>query len=191
MAGLRLQGETADDIAARVARENLFQYPTKVMLADRARVCCDRLDALGAGEAAETLVSLIATGTPDQAAQANLYAMMRRYNLVCVFMVEEIGERLANLNSSFTRADLNAFFTRYQMQNAAAAAWSDETVKRTKGTLSQCLTQAGFLASPKSEELLPVLLDYQVEQAIRRNGDAPMLRAFGMALPYNDEQGVM
>lgn len=40
VAGLRLRGEQDDDIVERVRRENLFQYGTERMLADRAAYVC-------------------------------------------------------------------------------------------------------------------------------------------------------
>ena len=46
VADLRTQGEPDDEIIQRVKRENLFQYGTERMLADRARACLQRLDAL-------------------------------------------------------------------------------------------------------------------------------------------------
>ena len=46
VADLRTQGVPDDQIIQRVQRENLFQYRTERMLADRARVCLQRLDAL-------------------------------------------------------------------------------------------------------------------------------------------------
>lgn len=184
VAGLRLRGEQDDDIVERVRRENLFQYGTERMLADRARVCLRRLDALknadGAPEsleAAARLTEIIACGLPDAAAQANLYAMMRSYDLVRAFVGTEIGGRLASLNYSFTRADMNAFFTHYQLENPNTAEWSDSTVTRIKSTLSACLVNSGMLDSTQGGHLSPIMLDFDVEAAMNANGDANMAAA--------------
>ena len=152
VAGLRLRGEQDDDIVERVRRENLFQYGTERMLADRARVCLRRLDA-------------------------NLYAMMRSYDLVRAFVGTEIGGRLASLNYSFTRADMNAFFTHYQLENPNTAEWSDSTVTRIKSTLSACLVNSGMLDSTQGGHLSPIMLDFDVEAAMNANGDANMAAA--------------
>lgn len=189
---LRLQGASDEAIIDRVKSENLFQYPTERMLSNRAVACLRRLDALTpdeaecaqrgidpqtASRAAQTITELIATGTPTQAAQANMYAMMCRYDLIDEFMKVEIGERMAGLDYTFTRVDLGAFFTRFQMEHADAAKWADSTIVRIKSTVMGCLLQVGLLA-PRSEDLHPVFLDPDLQDAIEALGDVVAIRAF-------------
>lgn len=184
VADLRTQGEPDDEIIQRVKRENLFQYGTERMLADRARACLQRLDALEnadaspeSREAAARLTELIAHGAPEAAGQANLYAMIRRYELMRAFVGIEIADRLACLDYMFTRVDMNAFFTRYQLENAEAATWSDATVYRIKSTLASCLINVGMLDSTKGGHLSPLMLDFDVESAMKENGDADIAAA--------------
>ena len=181
-----------DDIIARVKHDNLFQYPTERMLANRASVCLRRFDAVALDEAQCTargidkdaadqavmrIMDLIANGMPDQAAQANLFAMMCRYTMVRELIQVEIGERMANFDYTFTDVDLNAFVTRFQVEHAEAAKWSDATLGRIKSTLRQILRGAGFKASQRTDALQPLLLDPDVEQAIRDLGDMDALAA--------------
>ncbi len=184
VADLRTQGALDDEIIQRVKRENLFQYGTERMLADRARVCLRRLDALENADdsveslqAAKNLTEIIAHGTSDAAAQANLYAMMRFYDLMRVFVGIEIADRLACLDYTFTRVDMNAFFMRYQLENSEAATWSDATVYRIKSTLASCLINAGMLDSTQGGHLAPLMLYPDVEAAMEANGDANMAAA--------------
>lgn len=189
---LRLQGANDEAIVERIKRENLFQYPTERMLSNRAVVCLRRLDALtpdeaecaqrridpqAAARAAQAIAELIATGTPTQAAQANMYAMMCRYDLIDEFMKVEIGERMAGLDYTFTRVDLDAFITRFQVEHADAAKWADSTIVRIKSTVMGCLLQVGLLA-PRSEDLHPVFLDPDLQNAIEALGDAAAIQAF-------------
>ena len=189
---LRLQGANDEAIVERIKRENLFQYPTERMLSNRAVACLRRLDALApdeaecaqrridpqvAAQAAQTITELIAAGTPTQAAQANMYAMMCRYDLIDEFMKVEIGERMACLDYTFTRVDLDAFFTRFQVEHADAAKWADSTIVRIKSTVMGCLLQVGLLA-PRSEDLHPVFLDPDLQNAIETLGDAAAIQAF-------------
>lgn len=189
---LRLQGANDEAIVERIKRENLFQYPTERMLSNRAVACLRRLDALApdeaecaqrridpqvAAQAAQTITELIAAGTPTQAAQANMYAMMCRYDLIDEFMKVEIGERMACLDYTFTRVDLGAFFTRFQVEHADAAKWADSTIVRIKSTVMGCLLQVGLLA-PRSEDLHPVFLDPDLQNAIETLGDAAAIQAF-------------
>ena len=69
--------------------------------------CIRRLEALED----KTLVAAIADEPSDIAKQICLYAMMRQYRLVWDFMLTVIGEKYRNLNSSFSKADLNIFHT--------------------------------------------------------------------------------
>ena len=192
VAALRLKGVGDEQIVERVQQENLFQYPTERMLANRARVCLHRLDAVMpaasecaqrgideavAAQAAQQITQLIATGSPEQAAQANLYAMMCRYDLMREFIQVEIGERMASYDYAYTDVDLNAFMTRFQVEHAGAREWSDATVYRIKGTLRQCLRNAGLMPTRQLKTLTPLLLDPDVEDAIRALGDTPAVAA--------------
>ena len=173
VAALRLDGVSDDDIIARVKHDNLFQYPTERMLANRASVCLRRFDAVALDEAQCTARGI----DKDQAAQANLFAMMCRYTMVRELIQVEIGERMASFDYTFTDVDLNAFVTRFQVEHAEAAKWSDATLERIKGTLRQILRSAGFKASQRTDALQPLLLDPDVEQAIRDLGDMDALAA--------------
>ena len=77
----------------------------------------------------------------------------------------------------FTRVDMNAFFTRYQLENAEAATWSDATVYRIKSTLASCLINVNMLDSTKGGHLSPLMLDFEVESAMKENGDADIAAA--------------
>ena len=192
VAALRLDGVSDDEIIARVKRDNLFQYPTERMLANRVSVCLRRFDAVKldeaecaargidkdtADQAVVRIMDLIANGMPDQAAQANLFAMMCRYTIVRELIQVEIGERMASFDYTFTDIDLNAFVTRFQVEHAEAVKWSEATLVRIKGTLRQILRSAGFKASQRTDALQPLLLDPDVEQAIRDLGDMDAVAA--------------
>ena len=72
---------------------------------------------------------------------------------------------------------MNAFFTRYQLENAQSATWTDSTVTRLKTTLSSCLRSVGMLDSLKAGNLSPLMLDFQVKALMRANGDADLVAA--------------
>ena len=133
--------------------------------------------ASAAHETADQLTEIVAHGTPEAAAQVDLYAMLRRYALLREFFTTEIAERLRCFNYAFTALDMNAFFTRYRLENAQAATWTDSTVARLKTTLSSCLRSVGMLDSLKTGNLSPLMLDFQVEALMRANGDADLVAA--------------
>ena len=193
VAALRMQGASDEQVIVRVKSENLFQYPTERMVANRATVCLRRFDAMvptdavcaargidpnTAVEAASSLTSLMASGTPTQADQA--YSMICRYDIVRELVLVEVGERLQNFDYAFTAVDLNAFMTRFTTEYPDAARWTEATVKRIKGSLRQTLRHAGLIGEgqgPESERLSPLFLDSDVERALVQLGEQSLIAA--------------
>ena len=96
-----------------IQQGNLFQYPTEREVARLTRACYKRLELLDNKQ----LVHELSTAPIDIAKQINLYAMMRYNRLVWDFMIQVIGEKYRDQDFSFSRKDLNAFFTRLQAQD--------------------------------------------------------------------------
>ena len=196
VAALRMQGASDEQVIVRVKSENLFQYPTERMVANRVAVCLRRLDAMvptdavcaarcidpnTAVEAASSLTSLMASGAPTQADQAIFYSMICRYDIVRELVLVEVGERLQNFDYAFTAVDLNAFMTRFTTEYPDAARWTEATVKRIKGSLRQTLRHAGLIGEgqgPESERLSPLFLDADIGGEIGRRGDNRVDGAF-------------
>lgn len=176
VAGLRFDGVPNDEIVRRAVDDNIFQYPTTREAARVARTMLLRLESLND----EGLVGLAARGPKERSAQINLYAMMCVYPLMAAFMNEEISLRFRTLDYSITRADINGFLTRYQADHAEAAPWSESTVRRIGSVLVETLYEAGYVPAPRSEELLPFVIDPCLEDAIYRNGDQHWLPAFNV-----------
>lgn len=173
VAQMRCEGKTNEQIINAAVEDNFFQFPTTKESRSIARACLQRLEALNSNE----LMHLAAYGTAAQLIQVNIYAMMQHYRLMRTFMISEIGARYASLMPLFTTLDMNSFMTRYQTEHKEAKDWSESTITRIKGTLHHCLIEGGYLR-PGSEELFPIMLDYEVELAIRDIGDMEALCAF-------------
>jgi hypothetical protein len=168
------QGNTIDEIVALVMRDNLFQYPTERSVSRFARVCYKRLIALGN----EDLIREIASAPVDIAKQVSLYAMMRYNRLAREFMTDLIGEKYRRQDYTFTRRDVNVFFSRLQEQNDDVAGWSAHTAERLKQVLTRCLFEVEMLDSVRSTKLNPILISEELENGIRTNGDFEALAAF-------------
>lgn len=178
VAALRLECVPDAEIAARAKDENIFQYPTVRMASDIARVCLRRLDALGEGDVAAALTGLLAHGTLEQARQTNLYAMMRTYRIVWEFMVGVVGVKYATLDYSLPRREIVAFMDDLRQQSPVVAAWTDKGVQKVVQVLAKSLAETGLLESTRSDRLVPIYLDSELERLIRANGDAVALPAF-------------
>ena len=136
-----LEKKSIEEIIACIRRDNLFQYPTERMIIRMARACYKRLVALDN----EKLVYEVANAPVEVAKQINLYAMMRYNRLVREFMEGVIGEKYRLQDFSYTKKDINMFFSRLQEQNDDVATWSEQTIMKLKQVLNKCLIETGML----------------------------------------------
>ena len=169
---------TNEQIVERVARLNLFQYPTERELKSISKACCRRLDALSDDDATrEALILLIAHGTPEEARQTNLYALIRTFRLAWEFMVAVVGPHYQNFDPSLPRRDIAGFLEQLRTQDERVAGWSDATMNKIRQVLTAALVECAMY-DRKTETLQPVFLGLTLEQGIRANGDEVCLPAF-------------
>lgn len=169
-----LEDKTIEEIIAYIKRDNLFQFPTERMVIRIARACHKRLLALEN----EKLVYEVANAPIEAAKQINLYAMMRYNRLVREFMERLIGEKYRQHDFSYTKKDINVFFSRLQEQNDDVAAWSEQTIKKLKQVLTKCLIETEMIDSVKDTTLNPIFISAELEAGIRQNKDLTALAAF-------------
>jgi hypothetical protein len=123
-----LENKSVEDIIEYVKQDNLFQYPTERMINRLTRACYKRLAALGNNK----LIYEVANAPVEVAKQINLYAMMRYNRLIREFMEGIVGEKYRQQDFSYTKKDINMFFSRLQEQNDDVAAWSNQTIMKLK-----------------------------------------------------------
>ena len=175
VAKLLLEEKSDSEIIGEVVTNNLFQYPTEKSLNNITRVCLARFHQAESKE----LIDIVASGSSDAAKQACLFLMMNYYRIVWEFMIGVIGEKYRTQDLSFTKMDLNSFFTRLQEQNEVVASWSDTTINKCKQILKKILIENGYLDNQKSEVLNNILLDLSVKEAIENINKKDALIAFG------------
>lgn len=175
VARLIKEGKSDEQIIQEVTDNNLFQYPTERMIKNITQVCLNRFNKANSQE----LIDIVANDSADAAKQACLFLMMNYYRLVWEFMITVIGEKYRTKDTSFTKMDLNSFFTRLQEQNDVVASWSDATIGKCKQVLKKTLVENGYLDNSRSEVLNPVLLDFRVKEAIEDSNNKEALIAFG------------
>ena len=169
-----LEGRSIDEIVEYIKRDNLFQYPTERKISKLARACHRRIVALSN----EKLVYELANAPVEVAKQINLYAMMRYNRLVREFMTDIIGEKYRQHDFSYTKKDINVFFSRLREQNDDIAAWSEQTITKLKQVLTKCLIETEMLDSFRASELNPIFISAELESGIRENNDLTALPAF-------------
>ena len=169
-----LEQKPIEEIVAFIKRDNLFQYPTERMIIRIARACYKRLVGLDN----EKLVYEVVNAPLEVAKQINLYAMMRYNRLVREFMEGLIGGKYRQQDYSYTKKDINAFFSHLQEQNDEVAAWSEQTIMKLKQVLNRCLVETAMLDSVKDSTLNPIFISSELETGIRENNDLTALSAF-------------
>ncbi len=177
-AKLVCEGLNKEEVTDRIVKENLFQYPTEKSVRKMASACLRRLDAMGD----DSLVRAMASQPSDVSKQIGLYAMMKQYRLVWDFMITVIGSKYRNLDTSFSKIDLNTYIMRLQEQDDWVASWSENTVTKVKQVLAKILVENEYLDSLTSDRLNPVMISSVLENAIRGNGDDLALPAFNCFL---------
>ena len=158
----------------KIVQENLFQFPTEKSIRQLANCCIRRLEGLKD----DSLVQMIATQPADVAKQICLYAMMEQYRLVWDFMITVIGEKYKNFDMSFGKMDLNLFFMRLQEQDDWVATWTDSTINKLKQIIKKILIENQYLNDANADHINPVLISYELENAIRATGKEVALPAF-------------
>ena len=177
VARLARQGLTQAEIAERVFRENLFQYPTEREIRGKCRAALKRLSCI---EHSSALMKILADGALIEAKQAALVAMMAQSRLTAEFMTEVVGEKYRSLDMTLTQKDVRLFFDRLCERDEAVAGWSPSTVKRIRSVLMNVLRENGYLEKNGGETLCPVLISAEFEQALRDAGFQRFLPAFNV-----------
>lgn len=175
VAKLLLEEKSDSEIIDEVVSNNLFQYPTEKSLNNITKVCLARFHQTESN----ALIDIVANGSSDAAKQACLFLMMNYYRIVWEFMIGVIGEKYRTQDLSFTKMDLNSFFTRLQEQNEMVASWSDATINKCKQVLKKILVENGYLDNTRSEVLNNILLDLSVKETIENTNNKDALIAFG------------
>jgi hypothetical protein len=169
-----IEGKPIEEIVKYIKRDNLFQYPTERQISRLTRACYKRLAALGN----EKLVYEVVNAPAETAKQINLYAMMRYNRLVREFMEGLVGEKYRQQDFSYTKKDINVFFSRLQEQNDDIAAWSGQTITKLKQVLTRCLIETEMIDSARDTTLNPIFISAELETGIRENNDLTALAAF-------------
>ena len=83
------------------------------------------------------------------------------------------------LDLTLRKHEIVDFIEGLRAQDEKAARWSAATANKIRQVLTACLEQCGMY-DRKTEQLAPLLLDFDLEHDIRANGDADILPAFGI-----------
>lgn len=170
-----------EEIASYALEHNPFQYPTERNLKSIAKACARRIASISPDESiSRRATELLAHGTTDQLLQTNLYALMCDNRLVWEFMVNLVAEKYRCMDLTLRPHEIAAFVEGLRAQSEAVDGWSDATRNRVRQALGSCITGCGIYDRRKGE-LAPFVIDCELAQIIRDNGDARAFAAWGLA----------
>lgn len=180
-ATIRLQEaiESDNDLVNFMSTHDSLPGRTPAQVRMIARTCARRLDTVSQDPALRNHVAeLIAFGTPDQLAQANLYAIACDNCAMWDFLTQVVARKADCFDPTLTQQELADFFEGLRTEDSHVAHWSNETMRMAALALTTCLVEAGLYDS-EAQALIPPMLDLELEEIIRANGDEEILPAFG------------
>lgn len=183
VANLILEGKTDKEIIDEVYEQNLFQYPTEKSIKRMTKNCLKRLHLIDD----EVLINIIANGASDSAKQVCLYAMINQYRVIYEFMVGVIGEKYRLKDFSFSRKDINVFFSQLQEQSDVVASWSESTITKLKQVIMKMLVDTEYLDNLKSETLNTILIDLDLKNILLDKKEYKVLSVFNCFVGENYE----
>ena len=166
------------ELVGRIASENLFQYPTTRMVKNVASVIVRRLSEGSLGSARASILELLARAPHIEAAQANLYVMMRSYRVVWEFMTGLVADRYRSQDLHLPRRDIVHVLDGLAAHEPDVAAWSPSTLAKTVQVLNASLAKAGIKDSIRSDALNHLYISPELASCMRLIGDAATLWAF-------------
>lgn len=180
---LMLLGLSNKEIIDRIAKDNLFQYPTERKIRTIASACIKRLHTIEN----DSLIKRIIDGDSKEAKQICLYAIIKYSRLMYDFMITVIGEKYKTKDFSFGRIDLNIFFMRLQEQDDDVSSWSDTTIEKIKQVITKILVENDYLDNRKANHLNLVWIYPMLENTIREKKETEMLCAFNCLEDYGEK----
>ena len=173
VASLMMEDKSDKEIIEMVFENNLFQYPTEKSVKRMTKNCLKRIRLLD-----DRLIDIIANGASDSAKQVCMYAMMKQYRVINEFMISVIGEKFRLKDFSFSKRDVNTFFSRLQEQSDVVASWSESTIQKLKQVMIKMLVDTEYLDSTKSEVLNTILIDFVLKNVLIDERDFAALSVF-------------
>lgn len=139
-AGLCMSGDSASDILKSVRDDDLFQLRTAKSRQTIGSAVMARLEGVGA-----PLLALLAEGSADVKRLTNLYLILLQHRLLRELTAGVLVDARRRLASTISNAEVNAFLEQKRSDEPAVAAWSDETLQKSRSNMLNVSVAAGLL----------------------------------------------
>lgn len=158
-------GLTSEDIRQKSDEENVLQLPTKKQAKRATGNLIVRITALP-----NELVDLFPQLDINNQKIVALLSFMLTNQLVDDFMYEVYRDELILGDGVLEDYEVQSFMVHKQGEIEKISEWSDQTIKRLKGTLKTLLRDAGLLKKEKSNDaVIQTYLDFRLEDEMHRS----------------------
>lgn len=163
-AELMNQGYTEEEIIEKVKEENIYQLRAEERKLRTYRYIKDRLNALP-----EEAVKMLPTLDADNAKILVLIGVMKTDQLFFEFVYEVYRNKVILGENTIDNRDLNQFFDDKINQSEKVRSWSESGIKKLKNCYIKNLVDAGLMESAKSRIIKVPLVDYRIQELLKKN----------------------
>jgi len=163
LADLLGKGLSKDEAWEKVESENLFQLRNETRLRRTFNYVYTRLLALP-----DELVKLLPVLDAENAKVLVLISIMKTDLLFFEFVHEVYRGKIIIGEKSIENRDMNDFFDEKASQSDIVSSWSETGVQKLKNCYLRNLADAGLLESTKTRVIRPALVNYRLEEMLKK-----------------------
>jgi hypothetical protein len=159
------QGKTYSEVKNLSDQKNIFQASSTNRAQRMSRALTNRIIAIPQ-EVREVYFQLDVTNQK----LVDFLGIMLTNRLLREFMYEVYRDELILGDRKLEDAEIQAFLTRKQEENAQVAAWQEATIQHLKSTIKSLLRETGLVKKNQrknSDDVTPIMLDIFLIQALK------------------------
>lgn len=172
LADLITKGMTKEEAWQHVESENLFQLKNPTRLKRTFNYVWNRIQSLP-----EEVTKLLPVLDTENAKILVLISIMKTDLLFFEFVYEIYRGKIILGEKTIENRDLNIFFDEKASQSELVAGWSDSGVQKLKNCYIKNLVDAGLLTDTKTRTIRPALINYKIEDILKKNDMAVYVNA--------------
>lgn len=172
LADLITKGMTKEEAWQHVESENMFQLTNPTRLKRTFNYVWNRIQSLP-----EELTKLLPVLDTENAKILVLISIMKTDLLFFEFVYEIYRGKIILGEKTIENRDLNIFFDDKASQSELVAGWSESGVQKLKNCYIKNLVDAGLLTDTKTRTIRPALINYKIEDILKKNDMAVYLNA--------------
>jgi hypothetical protein len=155
---LYLAGKTIDEINELSDNENFLQLKTKKRAKQVSRILGNRIKKID-----NSILKLFPQLDVSNQKIVDLLGVMLNSQLFSEFLYETYRQEMILGDMKLESFEIQSFFNQKQMESKQAETWTDQTVKRLKGSFKTFLRESSLTKPAKDYDIVtPVLLDHRL-----------------------------